>query len=96
MDYLIDLPDKQEGKVLHNDAVSAFALSLQGASHIGTNTPCQDYNNIRFVDEARITIAAIADGVGSCKLSHWGAYTAVNAVLDSVEKNIKELCKQNL
>lgn len=91
MNYLTETPDKQEGKCLTCSNIASFALSLQGTSHIDNNTPCQDYNNMHSLDKEEIIIAAVADGVGSCKLSHWGAYTAVNSALDYLEEKIKNV-----
>lgn len=51
---------------------------VQGQSHVHSHTPCQDktfsctYNGV--------TAVALADGAGSCTLSHYGADAAAKAV----------------
>lgn len=91
LDVRSEYPPKQEGTVIQNEAVHAFAVSLQGASHMTRgDIPCQDYSDIRWLEKAQILIAGIADGVGSCALSHWGAYFAVTAALDFIEKAVAE------
>lgn len=84
-------PDIQDGKILVCKDSVCFGLSLQGASHIVDNVPCQDYNDLRYIENSAISIFAIADGVGSCRLSHWGAYTVVNSALDYLEEKIKDV-----
>lgn len=70
--------------------------SVQGASHVRKNVPCQDsHKKVRFSDE--ITIIAVADGHGSdsCPYSKTGSQIAVNTfckvmtdLLRSFEENL--------
>lgn len=96
MNIATSFPPIQRGKTICNNHVKAFATSMQGASHVQADPPmpCQDYNDIRYLETENLLIAAIADGVGSCKLSHWGAYIAVKTVLDSVEVRLKKLANK--
>lgn len=71
--------------------IGVFALSLQGASHLRSGAPCQDNNGFVWLEEAGLLLCAIADGVGSCAHSHWGARTAVAAVLDALGRELKAL-----
>ena len=69
---------------------SAVAASAQGRSHKRSGIPCQDANALRILPEG-IVLAAIADGVGACPLSHFGAQCAVAAALDALEAAVAEL-----
>lgn len=86
-------PPKQEGAVFEGQKYSCFGYSLQGASHVDMDVPCQDFNDFKYVEGADVIVAAIADGVGSCPLSHWGSYTAVKAAIDYTEKEIEKLSR---
>ena len=95
MDLTMEFPQNETREAIQNATVAAFGLTFQGASHKRSTppAPCQDYHALRWMEKESIFLAAIADGVGSCRLSHWGAFTAVNAALDSVEKEITTLAK---
>lgn len=98
MDLSANNPQTQHSGVIENSQLAAFGLSLQGASHRlhDPPVPCQDSHGIRWLPEEGILVAAIADGVGSCKLSHWGAYTAVNTALDCAEDALRKLANRNV
>ncbi len=97
MDYYTVALDNQNETLIHEKTVSAFGLSLQGASHLQQTpaVPCQDYHDIRWLKDQGVLIAAIADGVGSCALSHWGARTAVSEALNSVEQTLAAIAGRN-
>ena len=95
MDFTQEFPQNETRQAIQNATVAAFGLTFQGTSHKRSTppAPCQDSHALRWMEKEGIFLAAIADGVGSCRLSHWGAFTAVNAALDSVEKEITTLAK---
>lgn len=94
IDLGIDLP-KQEGKYISNSngKYSCFGYSIRGSSHIAAKTPCQDYNNFEYLEDCGVIIACIADGVGSCPLSHWGAFVAVETALQFVKEKLSRICR---
>ena len=94
IDLGIDLP-KQEGKYISNSngKYSCFGYSIRGGSHIAAKTPCQDYNNFEYLEDCDVIIACIADGVGSCPLSHWGAFVAVETALEFVKEKLYQICR---
>ncbi len=57
-----------------------FNITQTGESHLKNGTGCQDYSGFEVVGD-RIVLAAIADGVGSCVHSDWGARVAVTESL---------------
>lgn len=63
--------------------------SVQGASHIKSNDPCQDYSEWRET-AGSVLLAAVADGAGSASESLKGATTACKAALDALEKSIQD------
>lgn len=68
--------------------ITYWGFSQQGESHITSNTPCQDRCKVVVSKTTKrtIIIAAIADGVGSCALSHYGAGIAVNTATSYLKK----------
>lgn len=75
-------PTKDRGIALQEGNISVYGMSIRGTSHVASGAPCQDYNDFTYLPEEEVWVLAIADGVGSCALSHWGAYTAVNKALE--------------
>ncbi|MDR2720571.1 MAG: protein phosphatase 2C domain-containing protein [Nitrososphaerota archaeon] len=62
--------------------IYSYGFSITGSSHKKSDRPkCQDYNDIKKLENGYI-IAAIADGVGSCKYSDIAALLAVNTSLE--------------
>lgn len=57
--------------------IYSYGFSAVGSSHIKTGTVCQDAHKIEKLDNG-IIIAAIADGVGSCKYSDVASSLAVD------------------
>ena len=74
--------------------ISVFCFSQQGESHIKNNIPCQDRSGFKVVGD-KIVITAIADGVGSCALSDYGAEVAINSSLSFLEQYFISELKQD-
>ena len=68
--------------------VSYWGFSQRGESHIKNGAPCQDRCVIDVVNSSPLIIAGIADGVGSCMLSHYGAATATRSAMDYLKKEL--------
>lgn len=81
-------PTKDPGLALREGNISVYGMSVRGTSHISSGTPCQDYNDFTYLPEEEVWVLAIADGVGSCALSHWGAYTAVSKGLECIRAEL--------
>lgn len=65
------------------DKIGVFGFSSRGKSHKEKGLPGQDANSIKIVNYNHNTlIAAIADGVGSAALSHYGSSIATNTATD--------------
>ena len=62
----------------------------QGTAHRAAGIPCQDFGRLVQLDEDTV-IAALADGAGSARLSHYGARAVVDCALpwlkDRLSKN---------
>ena len=62
-----------------------IAQSLQGPSHVGDGTPCQDTNSVRMFgdDRAAALVACVADGAGSAKYGDTGSAIACQTIVES-------------
>jgi len=59
--------------------ICSYGFSIMGSSHEEKKIKCQDANRIRTLpSNSQIVIAAIADGVGSCKYSDVSSQIAVD------------------
>ncbi len=67
--------------------------AAEGVSHIKSGLPCQDaagYQVVTKPDGLNALIAAVSDGAGSAEHSEIGAQTAVQAVLEYLERALSE------
>lgn len=73
--------------------ISVLDAITPGASHIERNIECQDYKKYLRINLAdrEIIIAAVADGVGSCKNSSQGSKTATEAAVNYTADKLREL-----
>src|SRR5438045_3999196 len=71
---------------------------VRGTSHVGSNTPCQDYCGYEraFIGASPVVVIAIADGAGSARLSHVGAHATVEYLLRAIPKATATICESNL
>lgn len=72
--------------------ITHFSITLQGTRHIERGDPCQDFSASQRIHLDRfgsdLVLAAIADGVGSCMFSQYGAETAVTSFLSCLVHNL--------
>ncbi len=66
--------------------IREYAASIRGKSHIKSGTVCQDAISILALPNG-YKVAAVADGVGSCKHADKGAQIAVRTVTDFIKEN---------
>jgi serine/threonine protein phosphatase PrpC len=71
--------------------ICSYGFSLTGSSHINNGTGCQDANATRpDSGKGSIVIAAVADGVGSCKYSDVASKIAVDVSTSICESMINQ------
>ena len=74
---------QEEIKCGHFGNIGLFGFSSVGQNHKKNGTPGQDANYIKVVNNNHnVVIASIADGVGSCVLSHYGSSIATKTATD--------------
>lgn len=71
--------------------VSYWGFSQRGESHVKSELPCQDRCIIEAINDTPLIVAAVADGVGSCVLSHYGAAIATRSAIDSIKNDLSVL-----
>ncbi len=66
--------------------INAYGTYIRGLSHEANDTECQDYCAYRsFTAGGReLMVAGVADGVGSCSHSRYGAETAIKSSIDYI------------
>lgn len=85
-----DEPDNEwRGSVATPDGWRALGVSLRGLDHEDANTHRDDAAALAVVGSW--LICAVADGVGSAKLSRFGAREAANAAVAKIAENIRLL-----
>jgi hypothetical protein len=66
--------------------------SLQGSSHLGDGTPCQDSHRVCVLGDGEIPtlVACVADGAGSAKHSELGSSIVCTTIIENATKNFEE------
>jgi len=65
------------------------SVAVQGRGHLAELIPCQD--KVCTLEQNEMAIIALADGAGSCSLSHFGAETVCRTVTNFFQGHAKEL-----
>jgi hypothetical protein len=68
--------------------VKIYGASVQGSSHIITDTPCHDSHAYRMLKHGLGVVASVSDGMGSAKRAELGSTLAANFIVDYIEKHI--------
>lgn len=63
--------------------IGSYAFSLQGASHVSADVPCQDASAALMLQD-NIWVAVVADGLGSASRSADGSLCAVTTVVSTL------------
>lgn len=63
----------------------AVARSAPGTKHLKNNIPCQDNADYEILDNNRVIIGAVSDGMGSAKHSEIGSSLAVSTALSQIK-----------
>ncbi len=63
-----------------------LAASVQGASHVRSGVPCQDFSVVEALADQGGLLLACADGAGSARHAEVGAATACRALAEAVHR----------
>jgi len=67
---------------------------VQGRSHIKSDIPCQD--KVANYSDLQMDIISLADGAGSCKLSHIGADISTRHICSVLQKEFDNFLNMEL
>lgn len=88
-------PQLSEPIYCYKNDIAAFCFSALGESHKENDAVCQDRCRMETIDEGKFFVMAIADGVGSCALSDFGADCAVNTAVDTINIILKDFLNKD-
>ncbi len=63
-----------------------LAASVQGTSHLRSETPCQDYSTAIELANANLLLLACSDGAGSASRSELGSEIACRTLVDEITR----------
>jgi len=69
--------------------IRSYGFSIIGSSHTKKGSKCQDNNKIITIHKDQMVIAAVADGVGSCKFSDISSKIAVEVSAEYCAEKLK-------